>query len=351
MANLITKNSFVNLFAPCPNVVATDDPQLGPLQDNAGPTPTMAITSTSSSAFGAADLATSLATDQRYVKRPQFHGPSLGAYEPCAIPAGITPCIGSSFLPPDTTTVQLTVQVSPAGGGTTSPAAGIYQEPQDTVIPLTATPNTGYAFTSWTGNVADPTSPSTTVTMSQAQTVTANFVPVASAFSPAKVWIGLKNSDDVGQRLDLLAEVFVNATKVGQGELDNVGSGRSGFSNAILETIPLGLTGDSVGATSGAQLKIRVSARRTCTGARHASGTARLWYNGLPVDSGDTRDAGSRFGATIGGTAKDYFLRSGFALSTTAGSNRSYVDAFVNTSAPCPARPFSSFGTWSATLP
>ena len=129
------------------------------------------------------------------------------------------------------------------------------------------------------------------------------------------------------------------------------GSELLGFSNAILETIPLGLTGDSVGATSGAQLKIRVSARRTCTGARHASGTARLWYNGLPVDSGDTRDAGSRFGATIGGTAKDYFLRSGFALSTTAGSNRSYVDAFVNTSAPCPARPFSSFGTWSATLP
>jgi hypothetical protein len=27
------------------------------------------------------------------------------------------------------------------------------------------------------------------------------------------------------------------------------------------------------------------------------------------------------------------------------------VDTFVNNAAPCPGRPFTSFGTWSRTLP
>ena len=44
-----------------------------------------------------------------------------------------------------------------------------------TVVPLMATPNTGYAFTNWTGPVANPGSASTTVTMSAPETVTANF--------------------------------------------------------------------------------------------------------------------------------------------------------------------------------
>jgi FG-GAP repeat len=172
-----------------------------------------------------------------------------------------------------------------------------------------------------------------------------------SALSPAKVWVGLKNSDDVGLRLDLLAEVFIDATKVGQGGLDNVGGGGSGFGNALLNTIPLSLTAGPVSAPSGAQLSIKVSARRTCFGAGHNSGTARLWYDGQPVDSGAGRDAGTRFDATIGGTTSDEFLRSGAALSTAAGSSRTSADALVNSSAPCPARPFTSFGTWSSTLP
>jgi hypothetical protein len=165
------------------------------------------------------------------------------------------------------------------------------------------------------------------------------------------MWVGLANSDDVGLRLDLLAEVFINATKVGQGEIDDVASGSSGFNNAILQTIPLALTGGPAPAPSGSQLKIRVSARRTCFGGGHASGTPRLWYNGLPTDTGASRDAGSRFDATIGGSTDDYFLRTGFALSKTPGTLRTSVDAAVNSSVACPARPFTSWGTWSRTLP
>jgi hypothetical protein len=73
--------------------------------------------------------------------------------------------------------------------------------------------------------------------------------------------------------------------------------------------------------------------------------------NGQPFDTGANRDAGTRFGATIGGTTSDYFLRSGSALTTASGVSRTSADAFVNNAAPCPARAFTTFGTWSRTLP
>jgi len=40
-----------------------------------------------------------------------------------------------------------------------------------------------------------------------------------------------------------------------------------------------------------------------------------------------------------------------FALSTNSGSSRQFVDTAVNSSAACPNRPFTTFGTWSLTLP
>ena len=62
----------------------------------------------------------------------------------------------------------------------------------------------------------------------------------------------MKNSDDVGLRLDLKAEVFVNGTNtpvVATGEALNVKSGSSGFNNAQLDTLLLPLV-------SGATLPI-----------------------------------------------------------------------------------------------
>jgi hypothetical protein len=172
-----------------------------------------------------------------------------------------------------------------------------------------------------------------------------------TALSPAKVWIGVKNSDDVGLKLDLLAEIFANTSKVGQGQLSNVSSGGAGFSGALLDTIVLGLTGGPVALNPGATLKLKISARRTCSGAGHNSGTARLWYNGQPVDSGNFRDAGTRFDATIDGSTNNYYARAGSQLSTTAGSSKLSTDKFVDSTSPCPARPFAEVGSWTITLP
>ena len=174
---------------------------------------------------------------------------------------------------------------------------------------------------------------------------------VLTALGPAKVWVGLANSDAVGLRLDLLAEVLVNDAKVGQGQLNNVSSGSSGFNNALFQAIDLGLTGGSVTVNHGDTLELRVSARRTCFGGGHNSGAVRLWYNGQPIDAGTGRDAGTRFDATISGATNDYFARNGFALDLTAGSSKLFIDETVGSGAPCPNRPFSSFGTWSVGLP
>jgi len=176
-----------------------------------------------------------------------------------------------------------------------------------------------------------------------------------SELSPAKAWIGLKNSDDAGLRVDLRAEAFLTtdgaATLVGEGELLNQPAGGSGFNNAILRTISINLTGGAAEIPPGAQLEFKLSLRRTCSGGGPGSGTVRLWYNGPPIDAGPTRDAGTRFDATISRYTWDYFLRSGLTLSTSAGTSRTFIDKFVNSSVPCSGagRPFTSFGTF--TLP
>jgi len=70
--NLDTDGTCVGTISP--------DPLLGPLQNNGGPTPTMAI-SMASPAFGGANPANCPLTDQRGVLRPQFLSCDIGAYE------------------------------------------------------------------------------------------------------------------------------------------------------------------------------------------------------------------------------------------------------------------------------
>ncbi|MFC1848265.1 DUF1194 domain-containing protein [Chloroflexota bacterium] len=67
---------------------------------------------------------------------------------------------------------------SGAGGSVTEPGEGAFVYSEDTVVTLTAVPELGWEFNGWTGNVANPSSPATTITMNQNQTVTANFFEI-----------------------------------------------------------------------------------------------------------------------------------------------------------------------------
>jgi Divergent InlB B-repeat domain len=74
------------------------------------------------------------------------------------------------------TSYTLTVQVN--GSGTTTPAVGTHTYIQGEVVNLTAVPEKGWHFINWTGDVADPKSPITTLTMNASKTVVANFKKV-----------------------------------------------------------------------------------------------------------------------------------------------------------------------------
>ncbi len=172
--NLITQNF------NCPGVVSTGDPQLLTLGNNQGPTPTMAIT-TNSPARNSADVNSSPASDQRGQTRPAGGGFDIGAFELCLTGPPIDPIPCRILSVVEVEHVTLTMQVSPTGGGTTSPAVGAIDEPQYSLVPLKATPNAGFRFTNWSANVTGPTNPTTTVVMDQAKTVTANFATCACA--------------------------------------------------------------------------------------------------------------------------------------------------------------------------
>jgi uncharacterized repeat protein (TIGR02543 family) len=90
---------------------------------------------------------------------------------------------GGTYTASFSTAYLLTTSASPAAGGTVSPPSRSYYA-SGAVVNLVATPEAGYAFAGWTGNVAGQRA-STTVTMSSPQTVTALFSSVqvtATAF-------------------------------------------------------------------------------------------------------------------------------------------------------------------------
>ena len=60
----------------------------------------------------------------------------------------------------------------------TKPGEGVFCYRTGATVELSAKADVGWRFDSWTGNVSDPFSPTTTVTMNESEIVTANFVAV-----------------------------------------------------------------------------------------------------------------------------------------------------------------------------
>lgn len=78
-----------------------------------------------------------------------------------------------------TTQYQVSFAVSPSGSGTTSPSETSWYN-SGTIISISATPNVGYVFSSWSTNtssiiITNPSSESTTATINGPGTITANF--------------------------------------------------------------------------------------------------------------------------------------------------------------------------------
>lgn len=161
-----------------------------------------------------------------------------------------------------------------------------------------------------------------------------------TALGPAQVWIGLKNSDDVGAKFDLRAEVLRNGVVIGSGQLDGVSAGSSGFNNAVLHTINPALSAP-FNVCPADTLSLKLSVRIAANVAGHRSGTARLWFN----DSA----ANSQFSTSIGSATTANFLLDGFGLGSVPGSGpKKTIDVFVDRAVG--GNPFKPFGVWSKTF-
>jgi hypothetical protein len=92
-----------------------------------------------------------------------------------------TPTVNYSYtIAPNTSEPKniLTTAVIPSSGGTVSPASGVHLCDEGEVVPISAVPNTGYHFVNWTGDmdtVDDVDAASTTITMDDDYSITANF--------------------------------------------------------------------------------------------------------------------------------------------------------------------------------
>jgi hypothetical protein len=69
------------------------------------------------------------------------------------------------------------VILSGNGGSVIVPGQGVFFYPAGTVVDLVAVPAKGWRFANWIGNVADSSSPVTSVTVMQSEVITVNFTP------------------------------------------------------------------------------------------------------------------------------------------------------------------------------
>ncbi len=75
--------------------------------------------------------------------------------------------------------IQHTLTISAGTGGTTDPVPGSYQHDYGTQVQVTATADSGYEFSGWTGDASGTTSP-ITITMDADKTITATFSLIPS---------------------------------------------------------------------------------------------------------------------------------------------------------------------------
>ena len=73
-------------------------------------------------------------------------------------------------------TYTLTIDVN--GSGSTTPSVGIHNYPIEAAVTVTAIPESGWKFDSWTGDIAEAESTTTSLIMDSDKTVTANFSEV-----------------------------------------------------------------------------------------------------------------------------------------------------------------------------
>ena len=224
----------------------------------------------------------------------------------------------------------LTVNASPAAGGTVSPTSGTYQE--GSTVTLTATPASGYRFSSWTvsgtGSFLSSTTASTTIfTMGTANaTVTANFTAIPTHTLTVNATAGGSVSTNGG--------TYYEGQTVNISATANPGYRFTGWTGATVAnassastTFTMGTANATVTANFEAipNHNLTVNADPAMGGTVSGSGT---YYEGETTTLTATVNAGYRFiGWTVEGTGASVSHTYDLTTSFTMGTEDAIVTA------------------------
>ena len=162
-----------------------------------------------------------------------------------------------------------------------------------------------------------------------------------ASLAPAKLWVGLKNSDDQGTLFDVRVEVLKNGSVIASGVSKNIQGVTRNPDKAKEVTVGFGSIFDGE-LSPGNTLSLRVSTKVADSGGHNNAVGLRLYY--------DAVSRPSRFGAEITpDPLKSFFLRtvtSDFLDSTAlTGKTPKQKD-----SPSVDRKTFKEIGTWSMTV-
>ena len=219
------------------------------------------------------------------------------------------------------TLYQLTVSASPAAGGTVTPASGAFYI-AGTSVSIAATPNSGYIFSGWTGNVANASSASTAVTMSAPETVTANFTSSGSTFTLSPTSTDVAASAAAGTVTVSAPNSTATWTAVTNSSFLTITSGASGTGNG---TVGYSVAANTTGSSRTGTLTI---AGQTFTVTQSALPTAGLgFFPVTPCRVADTR-TGQGFTGQFGPPSMTAGQTRGFTIPSSGCNIPSTAQAY-----------------------
>ena len=163
-----------------------------------------------------------------------------------------------------------------------------------------------------------------------------------ASLAPAKLWVGLKNSDDQGTFFDVRVEVLKNGSVIASGVSKNIQGVTRNPDKAKEVTVVFGSISNGE-LSPGDTLSLRVFAKVADSGGHNNAVGLRLYY--------DAVSRPSRFGAEITpDPLKSFFLRTvtGDFLDSTALTGKTPKQ---KDSPSVDRKTYKEIGTWSMTVP
>jgi len=108
-----------------------------------------------------------------------WSGDASGTTNPITITMDSNKSVTANFIR------QYTLTIAAGTGGTTNPSPGTYTYDSGTQVSITATPNSGYQFSGWSGSASGTTNP-ISITMDNDKSVTANFTATSKPSEDGK---------------------------------------------------------------------------------------------------------------------------------------------------------------------